>query len=101
MKLLGKGWIMVTLAQFEKFLNGKINNYAQQIIDEDNRHDRSAVGELDFYVSLRTALLHSDSKNIFDRESLQSKGTFDAVNDTLIELGYVESGSHFLDKIET
>ncbi len=90
----------VNFDKFLKFLDDKINDYAQNIINRDNRNDRSAIGELDFYVSLRSALLHADSQNPIDRESLRSKGLFDAMNDTLIELGYVDKGSHFLDILE-
>ena len=90
----------VNFDKFLKFLDDRINHYANNILNLDNKNDRSATGELDFYVSLRSALLHADSRDAFDRESLRSKGLFDAMNATLVELGYIKKGSHFLDIIE-
>ena len=91
---------MIDKKEFNDFLDRKIESYAQGILNRDNRGDRSALGELDFYITLRNEFLHDESKNIYDRASLRTKGLFDAMNDTLIEIGLVKKGSHFLETIQ-
>ena len=72
-----------------QFVEYKINHYAQVIIDENDKFDELAVGELIFYTSLRRML---DGKG-----SIQDKGTMDAINDFLQEMGLVEEGRTFYE----
>lgn len=74
----------------EAFVEAKINEYAQKIIDGSDKRDAHAMGELEFYMAFRR-ILKGD-------ETAQDVGLMDAVNDTLQEMGVVESGASFIPK---
>ncbi len=71
----------------EKFVEDKINNYAQMIIDGKPRADELALGELQFYMALRRMLTN--------RATSQDVGMLDAINDVLQEKGLVKKGTTF------
>lgn len=75
------------------FVENKINNYAKRILEQPDRADRAAMGELDFYVSLRNVIKNSSKKR--DMASLRDLGLIDSVNDTLIFLGILPKGHKF------
>ena len=74
----------------EAFVEEKINEYAQKIIDGSDKRDAHAMGELEFYMAFRRILK--------GQGTAQDMGLMDAVNDTLQEMGIVESGASFLPK---
>ncbi len=67
-----------------KFVEDKINGYAQRILDQPDRADRSAMGELNFYVAFRNVL--KASRDPRDRPSYRDLGLIDGINDTLKHL---------------
>jgi hypothetical protein len=69
------------------FVEAKLNQYAQKIIDGGARSDDLAVGELTFYVTLKRALSGT--------ATTQDIGMLDAINDTLQEAGLIEAGKTF------
>ena len=74
----------------EAFVEAKINEYAQKIIDGSDKRDAHAMGELEFYMAFRR-ILKGDG-------TAQDMGLMDAVNDTLQEMGVVASGNSFIPK---
>lgn len=74
----------------EAFVEAKINEYAQKIIDGSDKRDAHAMGELEFYMAFRR-ILKGDG-------TAQDMGLMDAVNDTLQEMGVVASGTSFIPK---
>ncbi len=68
-------------------VEGKLNQYAERIAEGGSRVDEHALGELVFYMALRRALSGSATP--------QDLGMLDAVNDTLQELGLIDSGTTF------
>ena len=76
-----------------KFADDKVHSYAQRILDTPARADRSAMGELNFYIALRNVLMFNDqspaSRDARDRPSYRDFGLVGAVNDTLKHLGIV------------
>lgn len=71
----------------KEFIESKLNNYAETIVDSDEELDEYALGELTFYMTLRRIL----SENA----TLQDKGMLDAINDTLQELEIIKSNETF------
>lgn len=69
------------------FIEKKLNQYAQAIIDGSDKRDEHALGELFFYMAMRRA--------ISGDATLQDIGMLDAITDTLEELGIVEHGKKF------
>jgi len=69
------------------FIEKKIKQYAQSIIDGSDKKDEHALGEMVFYMALRRVI--SGAVN------MQDIGMMDAVNDTLQELGIIEDGKQF------
>lgn len=61
------------------------------------RADRSALGELEFYIALRNVILFSNdsAQNNYDQASLRDQGLLDAINDTLIELKLIKHSEKF------
>ena len=82
---------MKTKKEILDFIEDKINNYAKRILEQPDKADRSAMGELSFYVSLRNVV--KNSKEAIDRASLRDWGLIDSVNDTLIFLGFIPKRS--------
>lgn len=70
-----------------KFVEEKINAFAQRMINKGNSTDEVAVGELLFYTTLRSALSGKVGK--------KELGLLDAINDTLQYLGKVKNGTTF------
>ena len=70
----------------DQFVEDKINEYAQKIIDGSDKRDAHAMGELEFFMAFRRVLPGNDM------------GMMDAVNDTLQEMGLVAEGSSFIPK---
>ena len=75
----------------KSFVESKINDYAQAILDGSDKRDAHAMGELHFYMALRR-ILKGDG-------TVQDIGMMDAVNDTLQEIGIVFEGATFLQEI--
>lgn len=73
------------------FIEKKINQYSNSIIEANNKIDEFAFGELKFYMSLRR--MYEGTATIED------KGFMDAINDTLQELEIVDHKETFLNKI--
>jgi len=78
---------MKTKEEILDFVEYKINNYAKRILEQPDNADRAAMGELNFYVSLRNVI--KNSKVAIERASLRDLGLMDSVNDTLIFLGII------------
>ena len=74
----------------EEFIEKKINDYAQNIIDKGDKYDQLAVGEIIFYTSLRSVIKGNATK--------QDIGLIDAVNDTLQALEIINSDESFYKK---
>ena len=74
----------------EAFVEAKINEYAQKIIDGSDKRDAHAMGELQFYMAFRRVLK--------GQGTVQDMGLMDAVNDTLQEMGIVETSTSFIPK---
>ncbi|MEN9917232.1 MAG: hypothetical protein RLY40_1164 [Pseudomonadota bacterium] len=85
--------------QLEDFVENKINYYAERIKSLPQRADRSALGELEFYIALRnvTSFPNDISQNKYDQASLRDHGLLDAINDTLIELKLIKPDEKFYD----
>ena len=73
------------------FVETKIDSYSKKIVEGNDKMDDLALGELTFYITLRRALKGT--------ATIQDKGLLDAINDTLQELGVVDSKSSFYRKI--
>lgn len=73
--------------ELKVFLDQKVNDFAQRILDKGDATDELAVGELFFYTSLRSAIDKKAGK--------KELGLLDAINDTLQHLGKVEAGKTF------
>lgn len=78
---------------FLKFIEDKINGYAQRVAEKPDRADRSAMGELNFYVALRNVVKGNPDPR--DMPSLRDLGLIDAVNDTLIHLDIIPRKKKF------
>jgi len=76
----------------EDFVEDKVNNYAQAIIDGSDKRDAHAMGELKFYMALRRVL----KKNA----TIEDIGMMDAINDTMQELDIVPKEETFLQMVE-
>jgi len=71
----------------EKFVAGKINHYANMIVNNKDKADELAIGELNFYMAFR--------RMIKGEGTTQDKGMMDAINDVLQHKGLVENGKTF------
>jgi hypothetical protein len=70
-----------------KFIEDKLNYYADAIIKGHEQIDEHALGEMTFYMALRRILLK--------KHTFQDVGMMDAVNDTLQELKLIPSNTSF------
>ncbi len=80
----------MTKEELLQFTEGKINSYAQQILNATDKGDDSALGELSVYMALRRILKNEERR-------IQDYGMMDAFNDTLKELGIIQDGKFFED----
>ncbi len=78
------------MMNLEEFIENKINTYAQDIIDKGDKYDQLSLGEISFYMSLRSVLKGTATK--------QDIGLMDAVNDTLQALEIIETNETFYKK---
>ena len=78
------------MMNLEEFIENKINTYAQDIIDKGDIYDQLSLGEISFYMSLRSVLKGTATK--------QDIGLMDAVNDTLQALEIIETNETFYKK---
>ena len=78
------------MMNIEEFIENKINSYAQDIIDKGDKYDQLSLGEIGFYMSLRSVLKGNATK--------QDIGLMDAVNDTLQALDIIKSNETFYKK---
>lgn len=76
--------------ELSTFVEDKLNDYAAVIIKGNQRRDEYALGELNFYMSLRRVLA--------GKATMQDVGLMDAINDTLVEFGVLENGKTFYEK---
>ena len=72
------------------FIEEKLSEYGQEIVEGGSKTDEHALGELTFYMTLRRVISGNATK--------QDIGMVDAINDTLQTLGLVESGVTFYKK---
>jgi hypothetical protein len=73
-----------------QFIEEKLNFYAEAVIKGHAKIDEHALGEMNFYMTLRRILNKS--------YSYQDIGMMDAINDTLQELGIIEQSEIFYKK---
>lgn len=73
----------------DQFIEDKINHYAQMIVEHKDKADDLALGELNFYVTLRRVMTGNGST--------QDKGMMDAVQDVLKHQGLVEGKAKFYE----
>ncbi len=73
--------------ELNSFIEEKLNRYAERIIAGSARVDEHALGELSFYMALRRVISGAPTN--------QDIGMMDAINDTLQELGLIESDKTF------
>ena len=80
------------------FLNNQINNYAQIIVENSDKADNAALGQLKFYIALKNAVKTSKDANVSKHEaaSLEELGMADALADTLIQMGLITSKEELL-----
>lgn len=71
----------------ESFIESKLNHYAKAIAEGSAKVDEHALGEMVFYMSLRRVLS--------GKATIQDIGMMDAINDTLQEIGILESKKTF------
>ncbi|MFM8332994.1 MAG: hypothetical protein ACKN9T_15020 [Candidatus Methylumidiphilus sp.] len=76
----------------EAFIEEKLNQYAQKIIDGKAASDELALGELNFYAALRRVAS--------GKATTADLGLFDAINDTLQQLGVLAEGETLTKKIK-
>ncbi|ACK72774.1 conserved hypothetical protein [Gloeothece citriformis PCC 7424] len=69
------------------FIETKLNQYAQKIVSSGDKSDELAFGQISVYLSLRRVLK--------GQGTMQDLGMIDAINDTLQELGIIETGKTF------
>ena len=69
------------------FIESKLNHYADAIITGHAKIDEHALGEMNFYMALRRILTKT--------YTYEDIGLMDAINDTLQELGRIESHEIF------
>ena len=87
----------VTTRDLLAFIEEKINFYATSIPENQDRADRAALGQLNFYISLRNVVklyqrytvegISLDPEKILDDPSYRDFGLIEAVHDTLVHLG--------------
>lgn len=65
----------------------KINRYAERIVKGSAKVDEHALGELQFYMTLRRALS--------GKQTMQDVGMLDTINDILQAKGIIKSGETF------
>jgi hypothetical protein len=80
----------MTKEELLQFTEGKINSYAQQILNATDKGDDSALGELSVYMALRRILKNEERR-------IQDYGMMDAFNDVIKELGIIKDGKFFED----
>jgi hypothetical protein len=80
----------MTKEELLQFTEGKINSYAQQILNATDKGDDSALGELSVYMALRRFLKNEERR-------IQDYGMMDAFNDVIKELGIIKDGKFFED----
>lgn len=73
----------ITSAELLAFVEKKIINYANNIINLDDAHDNSALGELMVYLNLRNILKGG-------KGDMQAHGMLDAIDDILEKMGLIE-----------
>jgi hypothetical protein len=73
--------------ELTNFIETKLNEYAQKIVQGSQKSDELAFGQISFYLSLRRVLS--------GKATPQDIGLVDAINDTLQELGIVDQGKTF------
>ncbi len=78
------------MESLKQFVEEKINHYAQSIVTGTDKQDQWALGELQFYMSLRSVINGGN-----DRVAM---GMLDAVNDTLQHLGIISKEQSFYKK---
>jgi len=78
------------MMNLEEFIENKINSYAQDIIDKGDKYDQLSLGEISFYMSLRSVLKGNATK--------QDIGLMDAINDTLQALDIIKTDETFYKK---
>ncbi|MBS4079757.1 hypothetical protein [Pseudomonas rustica] len=79
-------------AELEEYLEGKINDKARLILDEDMVHDGAALGEMQFYFCMRRILNK--------KANLEDVGTLRAMNNLMRMLGLLSPKETLRSKIE-
>ena len=79
-----KEMTMKTKQELLDFVNKKVRNYGQNIVDRGENNEASALGELQFYISLRNALEKGHEMSEF-----VERGLLDAILDTFKFMGIV------------
>jgi hypothetical protein len=73
------------------FIEEKLNLYAKRMAEGGAKADEIAFGELTFYVALRRVQQ--------GKGTMQDIGMMDAINDTMQQLGLIESNVLFYKKL--
>ena len=76
--------------ELNDFIEDKLNFYAEAVIKGHAKIDEHALGEMNFYMALRRILNKT--------YNYQDIGMMDAINDTLQELGIIQSADIFYKK---
>ena len=84
------------------FIDNKINEYAQNILERNDVNDSSALGELKFYISIRNAVkTKTRDINDYEKASMEDNGLLDALADTLENLGLITSKEELISKLSS
>jgi len=75
-----------------EFVESKVNQYAEAILNGSDKKDAHALGELTFYMAIRRVLK--------GEATIQDLGMMDAINDTLQEAKIIEESKTFTSLIK-
>ena len=83
-----------TTAEIISYIEERIHECGESLIENPDRADRSSMGQLNFYISLRNIIKdhqgdsqHSTASDMRDMPSYRDFGLMEAINDTLIFMG--------------
>ena len=88
----------VTFDNLIDFINERIRQHAESIVDKSDINDELSLGELEVFLSVRAAMLHrNDPKH--HNMTLRQRGLVNAMNGIMQQLGHIESHEYSYWKV--
>ena len=84
-----------------KFVDQKINDYAENILTRGDVNDTSALGELKFYIAIRN-VVRTETQEVteYEKASIENQGLFDAFADTLKEIDLIQDKNELIERLK-